>query len=364
MSKVNILHVVSNLNCGGAETLIMNLYRNIDKSKFNFDFICLNSKINGAYEPEILKSGGKIYKVQEGKSKLKTLHKILKENNYEVVHSHVMFYSGFVHIISKINNVKKRITHSHSTSDTKRETIFRKLYMSFSRILINIFSNIKISCGDKAAKYLYGHNKNYIILKNGIDLDKYCNVSTFDLNKLRDNLKLKEDDFIIGHVGNFLDVKNQIYFVDFAKEMIKYNKKVKIVLVGDGKNYNEISNIIKKEKLTKYIILAGHRDDINIFMNLFDAFVMPSLYEGFPLVVVEALAGDNICFLSDNISNETNLIEGRVFYFNLLESKEKLIDNILKTVKNKKNIDIKSELTKKGYSIKETTNIISSIYLK
>ncbi len=363
MKKVKVLHILSNLNRGGAETMIMNIYRNIDREKIHFDFLCLNS-IEGKYEEEIKKLGGNIYKVLPAENKLKKVYEILKKNDYDAIHSHVMFYSGFIQAIAKIAGTKIRITHSHSSNDIKKETFFRKIYMSIMRILINKYSNVKISCGEDAGKYLYGKNKKFIILKNGIDLEKFINVSNEDIQKLKKELKIGQDDFVIGHVGSFIEVKNQEYFIGLAKELVKQNKKCKIVLVGQGKRYDYINELIKKNNLENYFVMPGLREDIPIFMNMFDVFIMPSLYEGFPLVVVEALAGDNICYLSNNIPKETNIIESRVYFFELNCSKNDLIYDIENKIKNKQKIDIKEKLTEQGFSIKRMTQIISDIYLK
>ena len=297
MEKTKILHIVSNLNCGGAETMIMNIYRNINKEQFQFEFLCLNS-INGSYEKEILQMGGKIHKINTKNNikKIKKIYSFLKKNKYDVIHSHVMFYSGIIMLLAYLCNIKLRIVHSHSSGDMKRTSFKRIIYMNFSRILINLFSNVKISCSELAGTYLYGENKKYIILKNGIDLDNYKNISLKNIKNIKEQLFINDKELIIGHVGNFLKVKNQKYFIDLAKCLLKKKIIFKIVLVGSGKEYENISNLINKENLNDYFILLGLRSDINILMHMFDIFVMPSLYEGFPLSVVEALAGNNICF--------------------------------------------------------------------
>lgn len=362
MKKVKVLHILSNLNRGGAETMIMNIYRNIDREKIHFDFLCLSS-IEGKYEEEIKNLGGNIYKVMPSENKLKKLYNILKENKYDVVHSHVMFYSGFIQFISKITGIKIRISHSHSSNDIKKETLLRKIYMSFMRFLINKYSNVKISCGEDAGKYLYGENKKYIILKNGIDLEKFTSITNEDIEKLKKELKIEKDDLVIGHVGSFIEVKNQEYFIDLAKELVQQNKKFKIVLVGQGKRFEYIKELIEKEHLDNYFIMPGIREDISIFMNMFDVFIMPSLYEGFPLVVVEALAGDNICYLSNNVPKETKIIESRINFFDLNVDKRNLLEEIYEKLNNKENINVKKELTNKGFSIKNMTEEISNIYL-
>lgn len=367
--KINVLHVVKVLNRGGAETMIMNIYRNINREKIQFSFLCLSEK-KGNYEDEIKSLGGKIYKVPDprGQGRIENfynIYKVMKRNKFNVVHTHIMFYNGFINLIAYFAKIKLRISHSHShnSSGLKNENLIRKIYITFSRILINAFSNVKIACGDDAGKYLYGKNKKYILLNNAIDLDEYFNVSQEKIRLLKKELNIPDDALVIGHVGRFDKAKNQEFFIGLANQFFAKNiEKFRIVLVGQGDTFERIKNKIKDENLEEYFILTGLRKDIPVIMNMFDVFVMPSLYEGFPLVVVEALAGNNICFLSNKIPKETQIIKSRVNFFDLEADKEKLIDDIYQKLQNKDEIDIKFELNKSGFSIKEMVKKISNIY--
>lgn len=369
MEKEKVLHIVKVMDRGGAETMIMNIYRNIDREKIQFDFLCLSSA-NGSYEKEILKLGGNIYKLPDPKEQGRlrnfyNIYKLMKKNGpYNAVHTHIMFYNGFINFIAYIAKIKTRISHSHSSSDIKKENILRKIYIKCSRFLINTFSNVKIACGEEAGIYLYGKRKKFIILKNGIDLEKYEKVTKEEVERLKLELVIQSDELIIGNVGRFEKVKNQEYFIDLAKTMKSLNMKFKIVLVGNGSSWNNIVNLVEASNLKEYFVMPGLRTDIPTFMKMFDIFLMPSLYEGFPLTVVEALAGDNICYLSNNIPKETKIIDSRVHFFDLNEEKEELINNIKDNLKNKTEINVKEELTKQGFSIKDMTKRISEIYLE
>lgn len=214
-----------------------------------------------------------------------------------------------------------------------------------------------------AGKYLYGEKQMFIVLRNAIDLERYINVNKQELDNLRKELQIEDDELVIGNVGRFDRVKNQEFFIELAKEFIKENRKnFKIVLVGQGERFNYIEEKIKKEKLEKYFRMTGARNDVHIFMNMFDIFMMPSLYEGFPLVVVEALAGNAICYLSNNIPEETNIIESRVNFFDLNIEKKVLIENMYNEMQNKREINIKEKLVKQGFSIQNMVEQICSIY--
>jgi len=360
---IRVLHVVNNLNRGGAETMIMNLYRNINRNQIQFDFLCLRN-LNGDYESEIEKLGGTIYKIYDTQffSKLKKIYQLFKQNQFNVIHSHIMFYSGIIQFLSFCAGIKIRITHSHSSNDLKKMTFFRRIYLSFSRILINVFTTDYLSCGKKAGKYLYGSRKKFLVINNGIDLDLYKSVTKENIVQLKNELHIKKDDFIIGHIGSFIDVKNHEYFIDFCKEMLKITTNFKIVLVGTGEKYEKIIESVKQNNLEPFFCFTGLRSDTPVFMNMFDIFLMPSLYEGFPLTVVEALAGNCICFLSNRIPTETRIIPERVYFFDLDSPKFELIQQIRKC--KKEELDVYTCLIEKGFSIKNMVQTMSNIYLK
>ena len=181
---------------------------------------------------------------------------------------------------------------------------------------------------------------------------------------MKEELNISKDKFVIGHVGRFVDIKNQEYFIELAKSMQKFRNDFVIVLVGQGTDFEKIKKLIKENSLQNYFILPGLREDIPVFMKMFNVFVMPSLYEGFPLVVVEALAGDNICFLSNRISKETNIIESRVNFFDLNADMEELCKSILQKCEPKEKIDIYKVIEEKGFSNDKIAKKIQNIYLK
>lgn len=364
--KKRVLHIVKIMNHGGAETMIMNLYRKVDRTQVQFDFLCMVEE-EGEYNDEIRKLGGRIFTVsspERGRIKnLKQIYKILKKEKFVAIHSHVSYYSGLICFVAYLAGIKKRITHSHTTNDLRKKNILRNIYNLFSKLLIKIFSNIKLACGEMAGQYLFGKS-NFTILNNGIDLEKYRSITDEQVDKLKEELNISKDKFVIGHVGRFVDIKNQEYFIELAKNMQKLHNDFVIVLVGHGIDFDRIKKLIEENNLQKYFMLPGLREDIPIFMKMFDVFVMPSLYEGFPLVVVEALAGDNICFLSDRISKETNIIESRVIFFSLTGDVEELCENIIQECEQKEKIDIYKLIEEKGFSNDKIAKKIQDIYLK
>lgn len=373
MKRIKVLHIFKNMNRGGAETFIMNVFNNIDRNKVQFDFLCFEE--NGNYFEDIKKLGGNIFIIDKPLKKLwfkniKDIVKIIKKNEgYDVIHIPLMFYSGVVCFAAYIANVKKRIVHSHNANESQKQTLSRKIYHFISRFLINIFSTNKIACGEKARDFLFGktkkNKKETIILKNGINLNRFSNVDNKKVKELKMEFEILEDEIIIGNVARFSEQKNHMFFINLGTFLKNNNFKFKIILVGDGELKKEFEKKIKQNNLEKYFILTGIRKDIPELLNLFDVFLMPSLYEGFPVSIVESIAANTPCLISNTISQEVQIVKGMVFFLDLEDNLEIWVENIikLKNIKYPKKIII-SELIKKGFSIENSSKILEEIYLE
>ena len=369
---IRVLHVFGVMDRGGAETMIMNVYRNIDKNKIQFDFLCMSSKI-GDYDEEIKKMGGKIFRISPPAeiNYFKHIYDIVrvcrKNGPYQAIHIPTMFHSGIACLAAWLAKVPTRIVHSHSASELNAG-IKRKTYNFISRKLINLFSTDKIACGQKASDFLFGTSKKtkkeVIILNNCINVDKYTHVNQKEVDRLRESLNIKDNDIVIGNVANFSKAKNHQFLLKIAKKYFEINKNVKFLLVGDGILKTEIEKKIKQDDLGNYVILLGKREDIHVIMNMIDIFVMPSLHEGFPMTIIEALAAGKKCILSDTISEEVEVVPDSVKFLSLQDDINVWVKTIQencvqKLDKNK----VKDILFEKGFDITTTTNILEKIYL-
>lgn len=367
---IRVLHVFGIMNIGGAETMIMNVYRNIDRSKIQFDFLCM-SKEKGDYEEEIKQLGGKIYKIAAPSKvgyiqHINDIIRICKNYGpYQAIHIPTMFHSGIVCLAAYIAKIPVRIVHSHSASE-EEENIKRRIYNFGCRRLINIFSTVKIACGEAARDFLFGKSKKakkqVIILKNGIDIKKFSIINKERMLEAKKQLGIKENQLVIGHVGRFTKVKNHKFFIKLAKS---FNEEdYVILLIGDGELKEYIENEIKESHLENKFILTGKRNDINTMMAIMDVFVMPSIYEGFPMVLIEALASGKNCIVSDGISKEVDIDKGSIEFISLNESIQKWINEIIRKANEKVNIKSRTKiLEKNGFSIDKTTEILTKIYL-
>lgn len=308
-----ILHVVSSMNRGGAETMIMNLYRNIDRNEVQFDFIS-HIKEEADYDGEIKRLGGRIIKIESlGRSGpikyIENLKRVMKKYGpFEAVHSHTNKQSGFVQIAAKLAGIDKRITHSHATSWKKRD----KLLQYIMKIMSTKFCACGIDAGiNSFGKKAYKSGKVYI-LNNGIELEKFSEIQEEKVLDLKRDLKLEGDALVIGHIGRFSEEKNHFFILKLSKYLREKKKKFVVLMLGRGPLKEEVKKKIKEMKLEKYVKILGVREDVNVVMNVIDVFILPSLYEGFPVVLVEAQAAGKRCLISNNISLEVDLGLGLV----------------------------------------------------
>ena len=292
----------------GVETVIMNYYRHLDHSKVQFDFICDEDSTRIPYD-EIKKLGGRVFlvpKYQNLPKYLKTLEKLFKESQYCIVHSNLSTLSVFPLSVAKKVGVPIRIAHSHSTSNPKewKRNLIKNILRPFSKR----YATDYFACSEVAGRYLFG-NKAFDrgevkIIHNAIDIDKF-KFDEVARKKLRKEFGIKDSTIVIGHVGRFVQQKNHTFLVDVFKEYHKKNPDSKLLLVGSGPLEDKIKKKVEKLGLKDSVLFLGQRDDINKLYSAMDVFCLPSLYEGLPVVGVEAQAAGLPCVFSDKITNDT-----------------------------------------------------------
>lgn len=364
---IKVLHVYNIMNKGGAETFVMNVYRNIDRSKIQFDFLCFKDG-KGDFDDEIKSLGGNIYHLKQSKKKpyksYKTLVDFFNKNHYDVIHLPIMFYSGVVAKAAKASGIKKVIVHSHSASDPNSNKFTRKLYMKLCRKLINKYTDIKISCGKEAGKFLFGNLDNVLILNNGIDIDRFQSFDLKEVEKIKKQFDIT-DELVIGNVARFEEVKNHKFFIKLGEYIRENNLKIKIILVGDGSLRNSLIEETKEKKLDNIIYYPGLRSDMPNFLSIFKVFILPSLYEGFPVSIVESIASGTPCVVSNNVDKSVEIVKNMVSFVDLESDIEKWYDKIIEiSNKNFDKKEIKKILIEQNFDIKSTAKLLEDIYLK
>lgn len=364
-----ILFIFNKMDKGGAETFTMNVYNNINREQFQFDFICL-SKEKGYYDNQIKKMGGNIFLINYPNrgnilEHIKQLFRIMKREKYAAVHCPTQFHSGLVLCVAYFAGIKIRICHSHSASDDKKNSIIRHVYIFISRLLINIFATKKLSCGQEAGELLYGKNARFIIINNGINVIDYkFSLTNIQKNRMKflKRLNISENTIIVGHVGRFEDVKNHKYVIKLAEYAQTHNFNIAFILLGVGSLKDEIENTIYQKQLNNVKIM-GLQSNIAEWMNFFDVLILPSKYEGFPMVILEALAAGTPCIVSNNVSKEVEIIPNMITFLDIDDINiEKWISNINSTYKDGKNIKANQELINLGYDIDTSVNKLVKIY--
>ena len=358
-APIRILQCVNDMHRAGLETMLMNYYRNIDRTKIQFDFLTHRPN-KSDYDDEIISLGGKVYYAprlypQNYPKYFKWMKQFFKEHpEYEIVHSHIDVMSYLPLLAAKKNNVPIRIAHSHTTSIDKD---FKYLLKHYFKSRIKKVATNNLACGEKAGHFLF-KNSHFDIIPNAVDAEKFY-FNNDIRQKKRKNLGL-ENKFVIGHVGRFCYPKNHKFLVDVFNEIAKTDENAILLLIGVGENYDKIKNYVSELKLNNKVIFLGNRADTNELYQVMDVFVLPSLFEGIPLVGVEAQFADLPCIFSDTVSTEVQFNDN-VQYVNLKESLEKWAEIILSKKDNNRNSN-KEQIKNSKYDIKVAHKILEDYY--
>lgn len=303
---IRVLHVLQRMEAAGVQTLLMSIYRNIDRKKVQFDFL-VHYNTPQLFDEEVKKMGGKIYRLtfREDYNVFKYCRDLdnffKKHNEYKIIHAH-MHSLGFIYLhYAKKYNIPVRIAHSHTNctqNDMKKvlKLIMNKLYAKNATELF--------ACSEVAGKYMFG-DKPFRIINNAIDSEKFA----FDKKKRetkRKELGL-ENNFIIGNVGRFEIQKNQKFSIKVFEECLKIDNSARLILIGTGSMYEEIQKIIKAKNLGDKILLLGNRKDIAELYQAMDVFLFPSLFEGLGIVGIEAQAAGTPTVCTDTLPKEINV---------------------------------------------------------
>lgn len=349
------------MNRGGAETMIMNLYRNIDRSMIQFDFI-VHTEEKCAFDDEIKELGGKIFRMPTymGKNHIyykKCWNKFFDNHrNYKIIHGHVRSTAAIYLKIAKKHGLVT-IVHSHSTSSGKGVLAYLKNIMQYP---IRYIAEHFFACSKEAGQWLFGNKVNFHILNNAIETKKFALNNDVRNNK-RKKLQL-EDKFVIGHIGRFNAVKNHDFLIDIFHNVYKKNKKAVLVMVGDGALRQSIKEKVKYLGIENNVIFTGVRSDIPKLLQTMDIFVLPSLYEGLPVTLIEAQTSGLPCIISSVVTEKVN-ISGLVEFISLKDSKEHWAEVILKYQSGFIREDAYKKVKKAGYDIKENAKWLESFYL-
>lgn len=362
---IRILQISYGMDRGGAETLIMNIYRNIDRTKVQFDFLLHNPE-RTAYEDEIESLGGRIYHIPRflGWNKFsydRSLRSFLTAHpEYTIIHDHLM---DSAEETFKVAKKLKRVTIAHSHTVQNGHGIEDGIRFLFRRKLYE-YTDICLACSKNAGLWLYRNKKDFIVINNGIDTETY-RFSEEARNKKRKELGVDDETFLVGNVGRLVKDKNQERLIDIFAVFHKYNENSKLMIAGEGPMEEGIRNRIRQHNLDKAVMLMGARNDLEELYSAFDLFLFPSLNEGLGIVLVEAQASGLPCIFSSNIPEEVELIPELLSRVSLEASDEKWAEKIEECWKKKTENRCKKYLSVKaaGFDIKESAKKMEGLYL-
>ncbi len=357
---IRILYVNGGiLDLGGISSYMINYFRHIDKSICHIDF-AVHGDQKGVYDDEIENAGSVIYhlpiKSQDYFGNIKALKKVLKEGNYDIVHSHLDAGSYHILKVAKQCGVPVRIAHSHSINHLTENKL--KIFINdYYRKNIKKTATHLMACSKDAGKWLFGKNSDFDVVRNAIELNKFI-FSEKNRQEVRRMLNIKNDHIIIGHIGVFDTQKNHTFLMDVFSEVLKKNNNYRLICVGDGPLKNEIEAKAKKLGIYDYVYFTGYTNHIEKYYSAFDIFLLPSLFEGLGIVAVEAQVSGLPCILSNQVPSEAQLLPN-VLYLSF--EKEHWIDSILSVTANR-TIDTLNYALAMHYEIAQEAHILQNTY--
>ena len=369
MEKVKILVTLGSLGVGGNEKFAMNLFHHIDKQKFQMDFAVFDSSRTD-YLDEVIRGGGRVFFCESNKKgKLRQLLeqrslvcRILRDEKYNIIHCNSCSFFGLLPgVLAGHSNGIKVIAHSHNAGQEKN-TLLDKTVRRFLKELLCRSIDYGFSCSDVAGKSKFTEDfmssNRYKIINNAIEVDDY-QYKTEDRETIRKEFGLKDGDFVVGHVGRFEEQKNHLFLIDIFQKIKELEPDSKLLLVGNGSLFE-----ICKEKAEQleggHIIFAGQRSDVSRIYNAMDCFVLPSFYEGFPFVLVEAQINGLPCFVSDTVSRSVDISES-VRFISIKENAEEWAEQICKHGRQRLS-DQQIQKVQNEYDLKKETRKIENYY--
>lgn len=364
---LRVLMLFTILNRGGAEAMVMNYYREIDRSKVQFDFV-VHREEKGDYEDEVTALGGRIYRMMPlrphtiGKYKRQIANFFDEHPDYQIIHGQCSESGYFFYKEAAKRGIPVIIAHAHNSHVKIDVKWFFRTWMKYK---MRPYLTYYFSCGEEASEWLFGKNlaQKAIIMKNAIDSSMYIFDEETRTRK-RKELKIEDSNMAVCHVGRFDKVKNHSFIVDIFAELLKKKPEAKLMLIGEGDLLAQTKKKVHDCGIEGQVMFLGVRRDVNELMQAADVLVFPSLFEGLPVTLVEAQCTGLPCVISDSIPSEvafTDLVE----QISLGESADKWAERLLTAAGIKHaRASYPHEISKAGFDIKGNATWLQNFYLK
>lgn len=361
MKKIRVIHCLGQLNTGGAETLVMNILRKIDRSKFQFDFLVF-SENKGFYDEEAISLGSKLFYTSNLSSVgiiqyIKKMIVFFKNEQPDIVHSHMDWLGGFIAYAAYKAGIKKIVVHSHANQKMFAKNFVKKTLIDLNKYLIRKYATNCVACSYEAGQSLF--NKEFEIILNGIDVDKYVNPNKELIIKFKEEFKIKENEIILGNVGSLSENKNQGFLIELLSELRKENDNYRLILVGGGSYKDKLLQLCKELNVEDYVLFTGVRKEIPEIMHTFNLFLFPSKLEGLGIVGIEAQMCGLNCIVSNTIPKAIDITNVLVNFEPLI--KDVWIKKINEVICNRLKVN-KTFFYNSEYSIVQTCKKIDEVY--
>lgn len=310
-----VLHIVGRMDRAGAETMLMNYYRSIDRDRLQFDFLVYTDDVCD-YDAEIESLGGRIVRVSGNAnwlSRTVSIFRTLRAGNWSAVHSHTNFSSIFPLFAAFLAGIPVRVAHAHVT-EIETSSLAKNTYQSLAPPLIRGLATHKVACGERAAGLLFAAGDRVSILPNAVEAPAFMLDRRAASEEIRAELDIRSGTRILLQVARLDPVKNQLFLVEVAAALKRRGHDFVMLLAGRGELEPAIRDAVERAGLQHQVRLLGVRSDVPRLLNAADAFVLPSFFEGFPVVLVEAQAAGLPCIVSDRVSDEVDLGMGLVSF--------------------------------------------------
>ena len=355
--KIKVLQFSIAASAGGRTQFLLNLWRNIDRKKFIFDFITFSEKLN--FEDELIESGANVFYIHNYPENnkdgfVREFNKILS-NRYDVIHIATSYWKDtIIEELARQAGIKKIIIHSHSSG-------INAVNISDNNALkkhINIKNHLKediatdyIACSKAASEWLFGNQipkKLIKIIYNGINTGRFKFKSSYR-KIIRDRLNIN-DCFVLGFVGRLEMVKNIIFIIEILKNLVKIDTKVKLIIVGNGTLRESLIKKVNELDMSEYVLFLGQIEDVEKYFMVFDVFLLPSFFEGFPLSLIEAQCSGLKCIVNSGITEEVAITD--LVYRISLNSKGEWLKTLLEIKRGYERRDYSKEIKALGFDTK------------
>lgn len=363
---IRILHVIGAMGSGGAEAMIMNYYRHMDRTKIQFDFV-VHTEEKQFYDDEITRLGGRIFRTEKYNVKnyfsyKKWWNDFLKSHmEYRIVHGHIGS-SAPVYLQEAKKAGRIAIAHSHSAG---AETFSIKNFIwKINSFPTRYIAEYFFACSKKAAENRFGkyvgNSEKTLVLKNAVDCERFRYSEKKRLS-MRKKLGI-ENNFVIGHVGRFTEAKNHSFLIEVFRNVLKENEDARLLLVGGGELEHSVRELCEEKGILQAVIFAGVHKNTEDYYAAMDVFCFPSIFEGLPCALIEAQASGLPCVIADNISEEVNIGADLISKINLSKSSSDWTEEILK-MKDYVRKDTKEYVIHSGYDIETTARQLAEFYI-